>query len=381
MAAAGRAETGTTDRVGLRLFTRAPVTPRWLARTVVPAARSLRDGRDAGLVHIRRGWLHGPHIEFVARPFPGQSAPDWPELADRLDAGPAEGPGVLDEERYLAQARETGRLEGVEPPYLPMREHGAVEYLTAADLDGWPQPLLGLREMALDRLTGPVLTTVEGLDRAPQDALTLVGEAFVALAAAHPRGAAYGVFSLRSHAEAFLAWAAPVKDPRPSFARRLEADTPRLRPLVEAGLAGRTEGAAGWGSSFAYCMGGFDYAVAQGQLTLEGIDSLGSGFDRATMGPPGSDTGRVESAPSAFHRTMDTSGALDTTTEWFASYRLLVNLFYQQLPLLCVPPMHRYYFCYAVAELVDRVLGTTWQERIETATGSPAPAQDAAVAR
>ncbi|MCE7080560.1 hypothetical protein [Streptomyces sp. ST2-7A] len=348
---------------GLRLYTRAPLTPGWLARTVLPACRALREDHGAGVVHIRRGWLHGPHVDIVAQPGRGSELP-WRELASRLDAGPP-GDRPMTEEEYLNRAREFGRLENVAPPYLPMRDHGALEFLSAEDEKGWPAPLNDLRALALGRLNQPLLRTVEAFAAPPVDATLHVAEAFVALADAHHAGAAFGVFSLRSHAEAFLAWTAGGKDPRPAFDRRLEDDAPGLLPVVENALAGRPDPrTAEWGRAFAYCTGLFDGAVARGDLTPAVVDGLGPGFDTDTMGPPGG-RGAADHEPSAFHRAVDASGVIADPPQWFASYRLVVNLFYQQLPLLGLPPMHRYYFCHAIAELVDRVLGEPWSERLE----------------
>lgn len=367
-AAVSRAQTDATEALGLRLYSRAPITPRWLVNTVVPLVRPLSEER-AGLVHLRRGWLHGPHVDIVSHPAPGLPAPLWSDLAGRIDFGTVSADDEINEETYLAQAREIGRLEGVSPPYLPMRAHGTVELLRSGDVETWPQPLQGLRDMALDQMTPPLLSTLDALTRDPAGASVHVTEAFAALASAHRAGAAQGVFSMRSHAEAFLAWASPRSDPRPAFDRRLKTDAPRLRPVVEHALAGAGDPlTALWGRGFAYCMGAFDHAVAQGQLTQAGVDGLGGGFDSETMGPPGGD-GRAAHRPSAFHSAVAASGVNDGPNEWFASYRLLVNLFYQQLPLLGVPPMHRYYFCYALAELVDEVLGSSWQDRMGPAGG------------
>jgi hypothetical protein len=198
----------------------------------------------------------------------------------------------------------------------------------------------------------------------PSIATARLAAAFVALADAHRWGAAQGVFSLRSHAEAFLNWAAPRRDPRPAFAARLRDDGPMVRSLIEQAMAKQpTRPANGWELAFAYCLGVFDSAVAGGTLSLAVLDSLGPGFDAATMGPPGQDV--ATSGPSEFHQTVAAAGVTDRPPEWFAAYRLLINLFYQQLPLLGVSPMHRYYLCYAVAESVDAVLGDSWQDRLQ----------------
>ncbi|MEU9480707.1 hypothetical protein [Streptomyces sp. NPDC048191] len=355
--------------MGLRLFTRGAVGPRWLVHAVVPAARELRQAHGASVVYLRRGWLHGPHVDLVARTDRGAPLP-WDRLAGRLDAGPLDPSSALTEEAYLDQAREFGRLERVPPPYLPMREHGTVERLRPADTAPWPHALNALREVALGRLHLPLLDTLEDIAEHSGHAEDRVLEIFVALAAAHHAGLPYGVFSLRSHAEAFLSWASARKDPRPAFRSRLEADAPRVRKLVEAALAGEANRTyAAWQTAFAYTMGVFDHAVLTHELTLERLEGLGGGFDAATMGPPGQHT--ATGGPSDFHRAMDASGVIADPPEWFASYRLLVNLLYQQLPLLGVSPLHRYYVCYAVAETVDDVLGEPWHERVNRMGGRP----------
>jgi hypothetical protein len=88
--------------------------------------------------------------------------------------------------------------------------------------------------------------------------------------------------------------------------------------------------------------------------------------DLTGMGPPGSPdvVPDGDQPDTAFHRTLAGTGATGAPTQWFAAYRVLINLFYQQLPLLTVSPMQRYYMCYAVSELVDEVLGESWRDRL-----------------
>ncbi|WP_254405718.1 hypothetical protein [Streptomyces sp. AC627_RSS907] len=368
----------SADLTGVRLHTRMPVTPAWLARHVVPAVRALT-GRGVPGVRVRRGWLHGPHVDVLA-PVGGGApggAVDWSAVLAGLDAGPLDPSRALTEENYLDQAREFGRLEGVQPPYLPLREHGAVERVGPDD------PALRSREPRLDALRGvvhgaltaPVLSMIEGMAEEPGSGTVRLAEAFAALVDTHALGPAYGVFSPRSHVEAFFAWAAPTKDMRPAFRERLAKDAPALRAVVEQRLSGEVSpGAAQWRTAFAYSAGVLDSAVAAGTLTGELLDSVGDGFDRREMGPPGAPTvvPRGAQPDTDFHRTVHGSGVISTPSPFFAAYRLLTNLFYQQLPLLTVPPMQRYYMCFALAETVDEVLGSTWRDRLDrTASAEP----------
>jgi hypothetical protein len=356
---------GASAVTGVRVHTRAPVTLSWLSRCIAPAARELVEA-TAGVVYLRRGWLHGPHVDIVARG-PQAGTADWSRIAGWLDPGPLEPATALTDEQYLISAREFGRLEAVPPPYLPLREHGAVEFLAPSDLASRQPRLDPLREIVFSMLSKPLLATVDELAADPAMATVRLAEAFLALADTHALGAGYGVFSLRSHVEAFLAWAAPRTDVRPPFTKRLAAQAEVLRPVVRRRLdAEPSPSAAAWRTAFAYCAGALDNAVACGALTLDLLESVTAGIDRAEMGPPGAPTvvPQGEQPDSHFHRTVGESGVIDEPTRWFAAYRLLVNLFYEQLPLLTVSPMQRYYMCYAVAELVDAELGETWQQRL-----------------
>ncbi|WP_395363735.1 hypothetical protein ACHGLA_25810 [Streptomyces sp. YH02] len=383
---------------GVRLHTRMPVTPAWLARYVVPVARALNEA-GAPAVQLRRGWLHGPHVDILARDATGVpgGGPDWEGVARALDAGPLDPPRALTEETYLDQAREFGRLEAVQPPYLPLREHGAVERIEPGERvggqgDGQSGGPTGAaaRDPRLDRfrtvvhgaLTPALLRTIDDLAGEPGSGTLRLAEAFVALADTHTLGLGYGVFSPRSHVEAFLAWAAPTKDVRPVFQQRLAKDAPVLRRVVEQRLNGEVSAtAAAWRTGLAYGAGALESAVAAGTLTLDLLDGATAGLDRSEMGPPGATTvvPQGEQPDSDFHRTVGEAGVTSAPSPWFASFRLLTNLFYEQLPLLTVSPMQRYYTCFAVAETVDEVLGVSWRERIAAnapagRTSSAAPA-------
>ena len=364
----GAMTTEIADVTGVRLYTRGPVTLPWLARSVVPVARALHDHGSA-VRYLRRGWLHGPHVDIVARGGMASTL-DWPAFAALLDAGPLDAAMAQTDEAYLAQARQFGRLEAVPPPYLPMAEHGTVDYL-GPDGAGPRDPVLaGLPEWAVvnTALSRPLLDTIDELAARPPLGPTRLAEAFLALADSHFLGLAHGVFSFRSHVEAFLAWAAPSgKDMRPVFAERLAREAPRLRPAVAQRLSGAVgPAAAAWRTAFAYCAGTLDSAVAGGTLTGAMVDLITATVDATGMGPPGAErvVPQGSQPDTDFHRAVAGSGALDDPTPWFAAYRVLINLFYQQLPLLTVSPLQRYYMCYAISELVDDELGESWQDRL-----------------
>ncbi|MGL5828944.1 MAG: hypothetical protein ACRC0L_05170, partial [Angustibacter sp.] len=361
-------EPAPEDACGLRVYTRDPITAPWLQHSIVPLVAGLQ-ARGYPQIWLRRGWLHGPHVDIFAHRAPGQNSP-WAELAARLSLPPSDLAAALSPQDYLAQAREFGRLEAVPPPYLPFADHGACRYLSAAEQHPRADALADLAERVavLSALCGPMIDTITELGDRPQHGPKLLAEAFLALADSYFLGLAHGSFSFRSHAEAFFAWSGRGEQLRVAFAERLGAQAEQLRPLVEQRLAGAVSPAAArWRVAFGYSCGALDAAVARGSLTSAMVDSVLDDLDAREIGPP-SDPGRAPTGPrpdTAFHDAVAAAGVLDAPPPWFAAYRVLINLFYQQLPLLTVSAMQRYYMCYAIAELIDEVLGESWQNRLQ----------------
>lgn len=357
-----------TGTAGLRWFVHTPMTPAWLVGRVLPELVRLRTDAGATTLVVRRGWLHGPHLEVVAGTADGRPLP-WGEVADRLAAAtPAAGPPMA-AETYLRQAVELGRLEHVEGPYLPLRHHGDVAWVAPEELTPWPRALRADCDRVATEVTEAAAALLDEAARRSPEAVpaVLLAEAFIALADAHPWRAPFGSFSLRSHAEAFLAWSSVSVDPRPVFDRRLEHDLPLLVRLVEQARDGRQSAhALGWRRAFTAAMDRFREAAEAGRLSNELLEELagawGPGRD-APMGPPGAPTAR-RAAAAPFHQQVRASGVTDDPGQWFAGFRLMINLFYRQLPLLGVTPAQRYYLCYAVAGAIDEAHGETWQQRL-----------------
>ncbi|MBR7742524.1 hypothetical protein KC207_04380 [Phycicoccus sp. BSK3Z-2] len=352
--------------VGLRVHTHGEVTPAWVRDTVLPVWDEVRDG-GRRLVRLRRGWLGGPHVDVVAvGPTPDRDV--WAALARSLDAGPPPAT-PLDPEEYLDRARVRGRLERVDPPYLPLREHGTTLLLdrAAAEATGPTAALRGLADAVLaPALVGNLREVAERPDRLPAtllDVLTVVADA-------HVLGAGFGTFSLRSHAEALLASWSPRGDLRPELHARYEQ---QRGPIVErvAELLGGDGGGGvtAWRTAVAYTRGVLDESVRRGDLTNAAVDAAA---DPDAAARPATTTDHPD---TDFHRAVHGSGATDGAGEWFAAYRVLVNCVYGQLPLLGVSPLHRAWGCWAVAHAVDEVLGETWTDRL--AAAAPRPRQEA----
>lgn len=332
----------TPEPTGFRWYLRSSLPVSWLAKDVMPALAYLRETERMPVVYIRRGWLHGAHLEVIAHSEDGRAVP-WPQVIVRLRAPAEETSASYTEEAYLARVRELGQLERLPGPYLPYQPHGTFEWLAQSDLPHWPGRAHVLRERTLSRMLDSLAVTLAmggGASTSEVAPLAVVAEVMLATADAHPLRIARGAFSYRSHAEAFLRrkWGSgspAASEPLPRFRRELANDAPVLRPLVERMMAGGdTKNSASWRRTAAYCMGLFDSAVLAGELTPQTLDEISDGADGALP-----------------------LGVNDERPCLFTSYRLLLSLQYAQLPLLGVSPRQYYYLCWAIAETVDEVTG------------------------
>ncbi|MFI1971869.1 hypothetical protein BLA24_06530 [Streptomyces cinnamoneus] len=301
---------------------------------------------------MRRGWLHGPHVELVVRPHGGRTC-DVAELAPRL-AGAVHGitPEPVDEDAYLRRAGQLGRMENVPGPYLPVHAHGTVDVPAMGDDDRWPRPLGDVRDAVLTALTDAACAETEP-DAARRR--TRLAAVMAALAASSPVGLGLGAMSYRSHSEAFFALS-PHTDVRAAFTRRFEQEGDAFREVVRRQLSsGTPTDLRPWTSAFTYGWGALDALGSAGVLTAETVAAISA--DQA---------GRATARPKThFHRTFDDLGLLDRPAHWFLAYRCLLNFLYTALPLLDVTPVERYYLCFALSEALDQETGSTWEQRLD----------------
>jgi hypothetical protein len=339
-----------TVATGARVYLRTRQRRGYLAAVIAPLSRGLASQFGADQIHLCPGWRFGPHFDLRAQAHPGRPV-SWDVVARTLaeGAGPAPADGDQDDNEYLKAATMLGQIEGVPGPYLPRLPHGATELLAAETSPVWQGRLGVLRAEGLAHLLAPL--TQAAATESDGALLARVAEAFLALGDIHPYGLRFGTFSFRSHAEAFFHWAGPTADYRSSFENRMGKDRAVLEELVRR-VRDRRQSAAGaqWRNAFNACMAEF-----AGQVTNEDLDQA-TALSEARN--------RRGNGQSAFHAAVAASGVIDEAPEWFAAYRLTINLFYQLLPALDVSPVQRFYLSHAIAESVDTVFGETWQTRL-----------------
>nr|5W98_A Chain A, PbtD [Planobispora rosea]5W99_A Chain A, PbtD [Planobispora rosea] len=314
---------------------------------LILAARPLLS-ESPGRSWFQRHWVRGPHLELWF----DHPEPSWERVREVLGTHLRAHPSRtrIDPDRLLPQHRRLALAEQIDEPLLPFYDdntlHRAVPRSrvhvlgSAAAEDLFHDFHAAASTAAFDQLDAVV---------AGESRLGLAFELMIAAAHAHAEGGITGGFvSFRSHAEAFLAGAAGLRERwEAEYRTRAEA----LRAQVAAVVTGTPRGRA-WTGLLDGFAGRGDELIASGALTVE----------------PASPTAAAE-PDTEFHR------ALRANRTWhdevlrspsFRRYRLLLNLTYLQMSRLGVTAVQRSLLCHFAASAVEEEYGVS---AIEIAVG------------
>lgn len=362
------------------------ITP--LVSAILPEVIELQ--RQHPEVYLERHWIGGPHLALIAPPASGAQPSHAPldSVRDRIEATVGrlpQGPELTESEwNHLATTR--GRAELIEPPYGHLRADGSVhreQYrLRSVELVG--HEAYPIKERFLARSLSAVRASLERGDR--------MGSALRLLALHGSRwplgGLEVGQLTYRSHLEDYLhlrdAAAAQRGDRGPSARAALAAATephaPAARRLVATLLEEAPDGR--------YV--GTDPLLRQWSGVLDGVWPLATqaAADGIIGYEPGAEyadrAGRLGEAErrrwgygedrtySNYHQHQRALSTLPepVAAQEFSAYRFLTNQAYRTLPLLDITSTQRYVLCALLADAVEAVTGTTWQDLMREAAAN-----------
>jgi hypothetical protein len=321
------------------------------------------------VTHVRRGWLHGPHIVITVRPAAEHSANRAHDLTglaasigERVAELPADEP---DPERYLALAEQLGRWENVAGPYLPLRPHGFVQVGPAESAQTLGPPLELARDLMLARLLTPMLRAAD----AAQDRIAGYAMRLLALAAqSHPGGIELGTLPYRSHAEAILTFTGGTADLRATFDARLAVDNAEFDQALADPIGSapdhHQDSLRLWSGALAGCWGIAEALILSGAIDRRALDEAGRLRTLPVRG----------GLPSPFHEQMRVLNFRAEQPFWHLAHRLVVNVLYQSLTGLGLSALQRYYLCHGLSEATDRALHQSWSQRLVQYAWRPAGA-------
>lgn len=314
------------------------------APTLLRAVRPLADrARATGLeVGYDVGWVRGPHVRCRVAPAVGSSAQsavdldEWVTVEVRGHLGPfvhdrTPSAGVdPGDSRPLHE--QLARFERVEEPLWPWIPDGTVTRLRRPRPEGLDAVTSAFHARTLDLDLDLV---AQGLDRTRLlqhafDLLVVVADGF------SDGSVLSGYVSFRSHAEAYLAqdasgrlrtaWGEHAERVRGPLSRRLTEVLTHGSPAPAAAVT----------------------AVLRPLVQDHG----------ALLVPPADAPADATPTPSPFHARLARNERWQTetaTSEWFARYRMALNLTYLHLTKHGLTPHERFLVCFLVADVVEAV--------------------------
>lgn len=325
--------------------------PAQLLADLTTSLTELRTAQQLAALSVRRHWLHGSHLQVLARGYAGrhteqvaEALVEFGERAKRIaTTGARSTVQAPDEAAYLARAEQLARWENLDPPYLPVHPQGTVRIERASVPAGFSAQLATARDQITSRYLDPVLRTA-ALET-PERMGVLV-QVMAALARTHPRGIGHGTLPFRSHVEGVASATGGHADVRSAYAARFESDHDTFRAALLDPVADPL--IAEWREAFLYAWG-----VAEGIVGSGGVDddTLADAAGRGPLTPMG------PLARSEFFAEMYATGLMHDQPYTHVAYRIVLNTLYSTLSCFGVSPLQRYYLCYGLAEATDRHLG------------------------
>ncbi|MBQ0994752.1 hypothetical protein KBX08_32345, partial [Micromonospora sp. H61] len=326
-----------------------------ILEAIRPVTRRLRHQVDS--MYYLRHWLHGPHVRLYIRCTPSLLEtlvrPTVEEVVGRfLAARPSTA--RLDPQEHLPMHRRLAELESVSGDLLPWYPDNSLNLTTEAD----PVP----SEATSARLLTDFYSNTTDLAFQMTEDIAFGGQrlaiAFdLMIATAHALsgvGIARGGLSFRSHAEAFLHGYPEGEGLREAwdrhYHRRSAALVTRVRAVV-ADLDGTT-------SAVPYVRDWVDVLRPHRDRASRLVSS---GLLTEQEPPVDADIEIVDlTQVSPFHRELFASSAWQeqtAATEWFLSYKLVLNHTYLHLTRLGVSPVERFLLCHLAAGAIEQAHG------------------------
>jgi len=342
----------------IRIFDHS-TNPRELLRELADPIVELRAAEWLPVAHVRRGWLHGSHLQLTVRPLATTppALDEFVPVAARVAAGL--GGTVPEPEQYLRRAAELARWENVDQPLLPLHPQGFVEAVPLAEPPGWPPGLLLARDQIMS-------TFLDGVLRAAERDTDIAWQAtriLALLARTHRYGLGIATLPYRSHAEGISATLAATVDLREAFADRFARDHDQFAQALTEPDPLPSDPLYPWHGAFQRAWGVAEALAASRQVDDQALQAAGQ------MAVPVDNP-----TASHFHAEVRRSGLGERNPYWQVAHRLILNSLYASFTCLGLSPVQRYYACYGLAEAADRQLGESWLERLQRfGAAIPAP--------
>lgn len=324
--------------------------PRELLRELADPIVELRADQWLPVAHVRRGWLHGSHLQLTVRPL-GTTPPVLDNFLSLAAQAAARLTGAMpDQAQYLSRATELARWENVDQPLLPLRPQGFAEAVPVVEPASWQPGLM----LARDQIMSVFLDGVLGAARQETPVAWHATRILALLARTHRYGVGLATLPYRSHAEGVSAALGASINLREVFAERFGQDRDQFAQALTEADPLPSDPLYPWHAAFQRAWGIAEALTASQQIDAQAMSAAGQmemPVDKPTV--------------SQFHTAARRSGFTDLSPYWHVAHRLILNALYASFTCLGLSPVQRYYACYGLSAAADLQLGESWLERMQ----------------
>ncbi|PEE35456.1 lantibiotic dehydratase C-terminal domain-containing protein [Bacillus cereus] len=356
------------DWLTLRIFYYDQDKDSILLDCIFPLIEELRLTYGDLFFYLKRHWQYGPHIDLNLSGFPINQKKQVKHFLMRyVSKFLMEHPSneEIDSKEYLILSKKLGALEYNHGPYTPIYKNNTVmfiDYKRNTALFGDNPLLIGSREVFLNE-TMPILKEIIRDSKFKEERLIYCMCLMALIADKFKDGIQYGYLSFKSHAEGFLHQVGK---------RNLDHVVIKEFKDVEARVSGKIESFL---AEFLLGKVGIKWwNDSQLKVFREWNDLIVSTMERLSM----SEDIRIESSNSfekiikdkeslegfsSFHKHLLTTnkGIELLESKHFNAYRFIINIFYEQLPIVGFNAKDRNMMCFILSNAVEKILECDWK--------------------
>lgn len=346
-----------------------------------PVICGLREKFGVERMHLRRHWKLGPHVALHIQAeddlFQGSILPYVRDaLTPYLEQHPSRR--ELDPAQYIKQSQTLGAWELEPGPYEPLMPDNSLSelpYVPRSEVVNGVNVMTAIENFWV-RALDAVLDIMEDSRGNTLKRYLWMIKMMAAVAEQFPNhGIVRGHLSYRSHVEGFL----QQMDKSGQLLNAYKQQEEQLGVVVEETLRevldkmdasgvyiGEERPLRIWSEALRSLFQECYQQAVEGKLTASTdhykdiAERIGQeAVDRWKMDDP-------ESGMSEFHKTLFNKQGNESffQSPEFATYRMLINVFYTYLPLFGINPNYKHLLCYLLCGAVERVKGITWQELV-----------------
>ncbi|MFP7703085.1 lantibiotic dehydratase C-terminal domain-containing protein [Bacillus velezensis] len=353
-----------SDWLTLRLYHYEEQKDSLLINCIFPLINNLKSKQCQA--YLKRHWLNGPHIDINITGFTDDTRSELQaylarEIQTYLQINPSET--KINKEEYVEISRKLALLEQIDAPYTPIYNNNTIRFLVYkrnVTVFKNSMPLILEREKFLTKFT-PIIEKILNKSSSKNERL-IICACFMALVAdCFSGGIKYGYLSFRSHAEGFI-----HESKRRNIESIMVKDFKKTEELIKTEIESFID----------------NYIISINEIDNKSlfdewnnlIDDTWSNLERVEsvdISSPNdfisivNDPKKINEL-SHFHKHLIKSneGIKLLSSKDFNIYRFIINLFYEQLPILGFNSKDRNMLCYILSNAVEQRLNVNWKDLV-----------------